>query len=94
MKHFTHGLCEASWVSHQAHENNEGELGGLSQTEIALFLFLLLTLAGDFIYIDEAETSAMEKYIWSSYPDFKADAPSFKPAQRTEFGSRSAVGGV
>lgn len=36
----------------------------------------------------------MEKYNWSSYPDFKADAPSFKAAQRIEFGARSAVGGV
>lgn len=94
MKHFTHGLCEKSWVSHQAHENHEGELDGLSQTEIALFLSLFLTLAGDFIYTDEAETSAMEKYIWSSYPVFKADVPSFEPARRTEFGARSAVGGV
>lgn len=57
-KHFTYGLCEKFWVSNQAHEvsagqntSNEGELGGLSQTEIALFLFLLLTLAGDFIYM-------------------------------------------
>lgn len=34
----------------------------------------------------------MEKYIWSSYPDFKA--PGFKAAQRIEFGAHSAVRGV